>query len=187
MRWLVLLFVMACSPAMDPAALRAQLTPLQIARLQVPMIFVSADQTGVAATLVPVRQIGPVRIWQARDGVQVITRGGLVTGTRGLGHDLMSAEIAGLTAALAGGAPRYARQMSYLKGDLRTTIATYDCRIRRAGTTPRTPVVTIWRETCDGPDRFENTYHRGADGTLWWSRQWISTRFGTLEIETIRP
>ena len=77
--------------------------------------------------------------------------------------------------------------MSYLEGDLRTTIVTYDCTITQMGTTGKAPVVTIWRETCAGPDSFENTYHRGADGTLWWSRQWVSAPFGALEIETIRP
>lgn len=187
MRWVAFLVLMACSPAVNPSGLRAQLTPAQIAQLQVPMIFVSAPDSGVAATLVPVRQAGPMRIWQARDGVQIITRDGLVSGTRGLGHDLMSAELAGLMAALAGGPARYARQTSYLEGDLRTTIVTFDCTTRRAATTGQAPVVTIWRETCVGPDSFENTYHRGADGTLWWSRQWVSAPFGALEIEAIRP
>ena len=187
MRWIAFLVLMACSPAVDPAALRAQLTPEQIARLQVPMLFVSAAQTGVAATLVPVRQVGPVRIWQARDGVQIITRDGFVTGTRGLGHDLMSADLVGLVAALNRGPARYTRQLSFLEGDLRTTVATFDCTITQIGTTGQAPAVTIWRETCNGRDSFENTYHRGADGTLWSSRQWVSAPFGTLEIETIRP
>ena len=187
MRWIAFLILMACSPAVDPAALRAQLMPEQIARLQVPMIFVSAAQTGVAATLVPVRQVGSVRIWQARDGVQIITRDGFVTGTRGLGHDLMSADLGGLPAALAGGPERYARQMSYFEGDLQTVIIRYDCDIRQIGTTDQPTVVTIWHETCNGRDTFDSIYHRGADGTLWWSRQWVSRSFGALEIETIRP
>lgn len=188
MKWLCLLVLFCgCATApVDPAALRARLTPDQVANLTVPMVFISAPAINVAATLVQVRHSGPVRVWQARDGAQVAMRGGLVTATHGLGFDLVAADLSGINAALAGGPARYRRQFSYLDGDLEIVTLVYDCRIRISPDTGALHV-TRFRETCVGADTFENMYHRGADGTLWWSRQRVSARVGSLEIELIKP
>lgn len=191
MRWLCLyLLFCACTAQVDPVALRARLMPDQIAQLQVPMLFISAPRIKVAATLVKVRQRGPMQIWQTRDGAQITTRNGLVTVTHGLGFDLVGADLAGVTAALAGGPAHYTRRFGYLDSDMSTLVLTYRCRME-IGTSllhgPGGQHVTSFVEICDGQNSFQNTYHRGADGTLWWSRQWVSVQTGALEVEVIRP
>ncbi|WP_439156181.1 YjbF family lipoprotein [Yoonia sp.] len=191
MRWLVALFVLAaCAAPVDPAKLRAQLTPDQVQRLGVPLIFISAPRIDVAATLIPVRQNGGVRIWQARDGAQVAMRNGLITATHGMGHDLMAADLNGVASALAGGPSQYVRQFAHLEGDLHISIATYRCRMsdRHTAVQPHQGrPVRVFREDCQGPNNFENIYYIGPGGTVWWSRQWVSARVGALEIETVKP
>ena len=185
MRWLCLVLVLsACGTPPDPAALRARLTPAQIAQLRVPMIFVTAPRTGLAATLIPVRQEGDLRVWQSRDGAQIITRDGQIIGTRGLGFDMMSGEA---PVAMSGTGAAHTRRMTTLSGDLETSLSQFSCRITptgRAAHPPNGQPVTIWVEDCGA---FINTYHRGRHGTLWWSRQWVSPELGALEIEVIRP
>lgn len=191
MRWcLAFLVFAACAAPVDPAELRAQLTPAQITQLRVPMIFISASRINVAATLIPVRETGALRIWQARDGAQVAMRDGLITATHGMGHDLIAADLSGVAAALAGGPARYLRQLSHMQGDLRISVAAYRCRMSGRQTAlqaPRGRPVRVFRENCEGPNRFENIYHIGPGGTVWWSRQWVSTHVGPLEIEMIKP
>lgn len=191
MRWLCLcLLLAACAAPVDPVALRARLTPAQVETLQVPLVFISAPRINVAATLVPVGRNGPVRVWQAGDGAQVAMRGGVVTATHGLGFDLVAADLDGVMAALAGGPAQYRRQFSYLDGDLGIMTLTYTCQLQKGPRTVHGPIeqpATPFHETCVGANTFRNIYHRGADGTLWWSRQWVSAAVGALEIEVIKP
>ncbi len=190
MRWLCLVFMLcSCATAPDPDVMRAMLTPEQVAQLRTPMIFVVAPTRRVAATLVPVGQNGGVRTWQTRDGVQIATQNGLVIASRGLGFDLMSADIGGTSAALRGGPLRYTRLVTYLSGDAQTIVVPQTCVMTAQGR-QRHPAngipVKVFVERCQTRDSFENTYHIGPDGTLWWSRQWVSAGVGALEIERIR-
>lgn len=182
MRWLWFIVTLAaCGTPRDPAALRARLTPAQIAQLRVPMIFVTAPRAGLAATLIPVREEGDTRVWQSRDGAQIITREGLIIGTRGLGFDMMSGD------APVGAGAAHMRRMTRLSGDLDTRLSEFSCRVTptgRAAHPPNGKPITIWTEDCGA---FTNAYHRDRDGTLWWSRQWVSPELGALEIEVIRP
>ncbi|WP_296371950.1 YjbF family lipoprotein [Yoonia sp.] len=163
------------------------MTTDQIARLQVPMLFVSAPQIKTAATLIPVRQNGPVRIWQTRDGAQIATRDGLVVATHGLGFDLAASDLDGIAAAIAGGPGEYKRTLSHIMGDLRTSVQPYRCVLAPDRSKPQNPAITVLREDCRGPDPFRNLYHIDAKGRLFWSQQWVSPKVGHLEIEVIRP
>lgn len=184
--------LIACGPVNDPAALRAQLTPERVAPLQAPMIFAVLPETGVAAALVPAGQNGAVLSWQTRDEVQLSFADGVLVASRGLGHDLMSAEVDGTIAALRGGPDRYARRLGHLDGHWDVVPTRQSCEMTRQGdqvhrSTSGPLAVRVFAETCDGATPIENRYHKGADGRLWWSRQWVSPEVGYVEIELIRP
>ena len=131
--------------------------------------------------------------WATADDVSLAFRGGLVTASRGLGFDLMSADLAGPLAALGGGASQgYARHMTYLDGENRTVFRAFLCDMRPG--VPETIAIlgearaTIRRdETCrSSEETVGNSYWFGADGTVWRSRQWLGPDLGYLGTELLR-
>ena len=137
---------------------------------------------------------GDVITWEAPDEVSISLAGGVLVATRGLGPDLMSAEVAQTRRMLAGApmpARGYPRLHSYLDGENRPQFDSYLCReagrrpetITLRGMTRQTVRVT---ERCTAPDiGFVNEYWIGADGLLWRSRQWIGPRLGYLETSRL--
>ncbi|MFQ1699080.1 YjbF family lipoprotein [Loktanella agnita] len=193
MRYLALLLIMlcACNAGPDPAVLRASLTADSVAQIRVPVIFVQVPDRQLAATLVPSGQNGPVRSWGSRDGVQLSYDLGVLVATRGLGHDLMAADVGGTLAALRGAPMHYARLLSTINGAYQTVIQRHDCVMTREGArlheAPLGPVhVTRYRESCNGARNYENIYHVAADDTVWWSRQWVPNLGSAVETERIK-
>lgn len=154
-----------------------------------PEIAVEIAALGTGAVLRRVGQNGPVSSWRSPDGAGLSYDGGLLTATRGLGDDLMSAELAGSRAMLAGTAPErgYARIHSYVDGENRSYFVTYLCRAagRNADSVTigsETRAATRVDEHCTAPDmEFINSYWVARDGTVLRSRQWVSDRVGHLE------
>lgn len=154
-----------------------------------PEIAVAIPKLGTGATLRLSGRNGTVSSWQSPDGAGLSFDEGLLTATRGLGDDLMSAELAGSRAMLAGHAPArgYPRIHSHIDGEARSYFVTYLCREadRSADsvtigevTRPATRV----NEHCTAPDmEFVNSYWVARDGTVLRSRQWVSDRVGHLE------
>ena len=101
-----------------------------------------------------------------------------MVGTRGLGNDLMTADVAQTRAKLrsGGAATRVHRRMT---GENGVAVATYDCGLSRNGNT-----VT---ESCAGPDgQFQNTYVLDKAGRVAASRQWLSPQSGYVTIQRVR-
>lgn len=127
------------------------------------------------------------------DRRSIVLRGGMLTGTRGLGHDVMSSDVAAVRALVSGrraGAAR--RVMRYLDGEDLTVARVWQCEVRvgdssRATLAQRQADVTEVSETCtgDGPG-FTNTYQVGDKGRILTSRQWHSPPVGYLSIRTLR-
>lgn len=150
--------------------LRAQFggAPLKVATLEKPTL---------SSLLIGVGQNGDVSTFTTPDGVSFAFESGMLVATRGLGADLMTADVGqSLHALSAGGGAGVVRIHRYLDGDEQIMIRSFVCDIRRdAG--------GIWRERCSGPLlEFENTYQIAADGTLVGSRQWISPLRGYLTV-----
>lgn len=189
-RVLTLCMLAACAPAPDPAAMRALLDAEQVARLDVPVVFLTSPQADLATTLIPIALSGPVRTWQSRDDIQVVDRAGILVATRGLGHDLMAADIAGLQAALSGGPAQYARTWVHVDGQLNRVHRSAHCRLTVQGRqTHHAPLqavaVTVLAEVCGAGNPVTNTYHIADDGLMWWSRQWVSDQIGMVVSERI--
>jgi hypothetical protein len=170
-------------PALDRAALEALGEP--VALLEVPAL-------GAAALMRVSARNGPVTTWSTVDARALSLEDGILVATRGLGHDLMSAEPGRARARLArGGADWAPRFYSWLDGEDQPIFATLLCHIeaRRPGRLEilgRARQVTRVTERCTNPDhRVTNTYWLGADGVIWKSHQWASPDLGYVEIERL--
>jgi hypothetical protein len=178
----------APGPDQDVARIRAALTPERIAAIDVPMIMVVAPDVGVAAALLQVGRNGDVVTWQTADGVQISLQRGVVVATRGLGYDVMSADVGSPPHQ---GGP-YQRVWSSLDRDLGLNFHTLNCQRRSLGEHPSDDFAgpaTLTRliETCEGPHGdIRNRFDIGADGFTWGSEQWISPEVGSLQITVIK-
>lgn len=173
--------------------LRSQITPRLLASTTQPLLLVEAEMIQTAATLVQVSNRDGTVDWRTGDNVSLTFRQGVVIGTRGLGDDLMTADVDGTVLMLAGrqAVEDYNRFASRLDGEYQTQFESFLCR--NTGREPvafdsfgRTRQTTRITELCRNPDRsFENTYWVGSDGTMWKSRQWISPNVGYLTTERL--
>ena len=184
-----LLLLAACAaPAPD---LRSSLTREAIDQVGVPLLFV--ETAGGASLLRQDGRNGAIATWRADEGVSLSLDGGVIVATRGLGSDLMSADVAATRAALANG-PRqdYQRFHSYLDGENRQQFRAFRCEMVTA---PDSIVsfglrlaVTRAEETCySTADPIRNIYWLGGDGTPWRTQQWVSPEVGHVVTEFIRP
>ncbi len=123
--------------------------------------------------------------WLSGEGGGFVFDDGLLVGTRGLGDDLMGADVVGAKASLRGGG-NHIRTLDFLNGLSQIERRTYQCSSVQTGRenitiVERTYATTIIEETCRGDnDSFKNTYWRGENGVIWQSRQWISSGIGYL-------
>lgn len=141
--------------------------------------------TGARARLGPVARTGDVTVWQTLDGITLSMRQGLLIGTRGLGDDLMSAEVDGLLALLRGAAGDgpVPHIRSRLDGEDRTEFRSYQCKRRAVSPDAGLRRVEV---LCVSPqDSFTNTYWLNSAGTVIRSRQWISPALNHMESTRI--
>ena len=160
----------------------------------VPYAMVGVEQTGAYASMTIAGANGDDLSWVTGDGVGIVLQAGLVTGTKGFGADLSSADISGLAALIARGAGQITRVHSYIDGEGRGFSISYRCLVSAApdeqitiiGKTYATRVV---KEACvSSSGAFENEYWIGKnDGVMWQSRQWVSTGVGHLLLLTLVP
>ena len=170
------------------------LQPISTERLRVVL-----PKTGAEASLAPVSRRGDVTVWQTLDGITLSFRGGSLIATRGLGDDLMSADVDGRLEMLrdVGAAGYYSHIRSYLDGEDRTVFHSYQCRpatqtqtgteseaeADRNGTSRRLRRI---EELCvSSVDRFTNVYWQDLDGTIIRSRQWVSPMIEYMETTRV--
>lgn len=189
----------AVTPGRKPAA--APATPEQQAEamakraasalrtIQGPVIMANIPVMGGTAILGGIGESNGVRTYATPSEQQMMLRGGVLTGTRGLGRDLMSADTAAagalIRAARAGTAPRVQR---YLDGDWRERPLNLTCEIRPQGAIAAGGISgTRVTETCTGGGaKIENSYVV-AGGQIVASRQWLGPDMGYAEIQVLRP
>ena len=135
---------------------------------------------------------GDVTTWETPDDVTVSFRDGVVVATRGLGQDMMMADMsATLAALLAPPAGLYRRFQGTLDGQSEIEYLAFQCRVT-ARTLETITIIeeqhttTRTTETCVSPGvEVTNIYWRGSDGVMWKSRQWIGDYIGYLETERL--
>lgn len=131
---------------------------------------------------------GDITTWLSRDNVSLTFEDGLLIGTRGMGRDLMSADVAqsaSLIAARKTGP--VTRAHGYLDGEDDIVIHGFDCRIEDRGPrridfngTPRDTL--LMAERCKGAaGNFLNFYWTAAEsGKILQSRQWVGPEIGAI-------
>jgi hypothetical protein len=160
-----------------------------------PLLLARLLEAGTAARMRPSGRNGDVVTWLSPDNISISLAGGVLVATRGLGADLMSAEVGETRRMLAGHEMRaggYPRLHARLDGEHRMQFSSYLCH--EAGRRPET--ITLGDETrqtirvterCTAPDiAFDNSYWLGPDGLMWKSRQWVGAEIGHLQTERLR-
>jgi|AntRauTorcE11898_2_1112593.scaffolds.fasta_scaffold09655_2 hypothetical protein len=154
------------------------------------LLRVSIPEIGAQATLGPVARRDDVTVWQTLDGITLSLREGALIATRGLGDDLMSADVTGRIEMLRGdgGGQFYPHIRSYLDGEDRTVFRSYQCRRAEQDemVDDGDSVLRRIEELCISPsDRFTNVYWLAPGGTMIRSRQWISPEIQYMETSRV--
>ncbi len=183
--------VAGAQPAARPQLTRAMLKGIEGAYLEATL-----EKNGKWAYL-PVEGMRPddgngaVTVWRTVDEVSLITRNGVLVGTRGLGGDILSTEI-DLPAGRAGPPEGGVRVLHVRDSNDATVPVTLACSVRDLGS-ETVEIVELrhatrhLRETCDGGGgRVVNDYWIDPRRPIvWQSRQWAGPHNGYLRLRQI--
>lgn len=188
-----MLKMVGLAPKAAPAPSDAQIAAAAMAEVQGPLRLLRFPLRDVAAAIYFVQGNRGVDTWASADQRGFYFRGGMLVATRGLGGDLMHADVAqslSLVQARRQGAAR--RVMHYLTGDNQPDAQSFECRITR-GAAQHTAYAAMsaqtvqMRESCTGGDRhFENLYWVTAQGRIVRSEQWQGDMAEMIKITDLR-
>ncbi|MEM8848493.1 MAG: YjbF family lipoprotein [Pseudomonadota bacterium] len=171
---------------------RDVLTPELIASSPTSALLAVSQQLDVGYTLIPQAINGNTVQWIDPSGGGLIRRDGLLVGTRGLGFDLFTADLADLSRALRAGGARDARRVErILEGDNQIRAFTYYCDVVPMGPQllniyGRQDTTMLFEERCAGDEAaFTNRYWLRQDGLIVRSVERVSAEYGALELTLI--
>lgn len=160
-------------PAVQPAAGAPQIyVTLLSAAIKFPMALLDRD--------------GANTVWAASDGAQIFLRNGMLVGTRGLGRDLMSAQVPSPSTIAA----KAAHDRSYFDLDGADRMIRYDftCQVENAEPGSEIAGTQHYVEDCTGAfGRIKNHYWIDRSGNVQKSAQWVSETVGYLVIAPNEP
>ncbi len=165
-------------PPLTTAILRARLTPEVRAEIGLPVMIVELPKQKVAAVVIYTTENRGHVTWTAPDGVAIYAKGGVLSGTRGVGFDLMQSHIDGPHAIITGSGNGLAtRVQTYLDGENQQVTIRLECVYARDK--------LFVTESCEGKDlSIENHYWLNKEGDVQSSRQWAGARNGYMLIES---
>ena len=156
-----------------------------------PLMLVSVESRNAHATLSPVGENRGVITWATADGVSLSFDHGILVATRGLGPDLMAANIGKALSALRSANGTTIRIHDYLDGEDQIRQRKYHCSYHSEGR----EALNIYGigiaanhivETCVGPDlNMVNHYWISGHGRIWQSRQWVGAGLGYVFIQQL--
>lgn len=176
------------SPATQAQGL-AQLAASALRSIKGPVILATMEKTASTSVLGMIGENNGVRTYATPTEQQMMLRGGLLAGTRGLGRDLMSSDTDQAAALIRGQrSGQVTRVQRYLDGDWVERPVKLTCEIAPAGTISAQGVSGIqMAETCtSGAAKVQNTYIVSG-GQILGSRQWIGPYQGYVDIQVLRP
>jgi Group 4 capsule polysaccharide lipoprotein gfcB, YjbF len=159
-----------------------------------PAIVVSVENraavTGFLRQTIRTQGNATIETWISPDNVALYLQQGFVVGTRGLGLDMMSADVSQSAAlVLSRRSGQVQRFMSFLDGNDQVAVRSYVCDIESRGARQLdlgTGMVTteLMQERCTNPDQtFQNLYWiEASTGQIAQSRQWAGDFSGPLAI-----
>lgn len=171
---------------------RTGLTREALDTADIRLLYVEVPDIPSKATVQEVARNRKNITWRYVDGASLTFHKGILVSTRGLGDDLMGADIKSINAAVRHGRGANAlRVHDYLNGDEDIERRSFLCNIRTLGAGQVTvldepiPVKQIV-ENCQNPEfQFENRYYFASDGRLVASKQWVSPMVGYMITEEL--
>lgn len=151
-------------------------------------LILRLPQQNMSSLLLEAGNRDGVRRWRTLDNVQIYTKDGQIIGTRGLGHDLMSADIGTAELIAAGRAGQGIRIHRALDGEDRLEIRSYVCDVRTMGQERIQVDEAKWMmtlrvdEICHSPRGGMENRHWVADGRVIRSISTFSDPIGPLEL-----
>jgi hypothetical protein len=153
-----------------------------------PLLRVASTALGQTSLMTVADAKGDVITWKTQDGATFSQRSGVLIQTRGLGADLMSADVPSVGQLRSGGS--YQRIYFFLGPDDQGTRRTYDCTTTVIGPETieimaRSHATIHVTEICERPlSKLENDYWIEG-GTIRQSRQWVSGSVGSVEFQRV--
>lgn len=177
----------------NKAAGPQRVTPQQIqqvaAQSKQPLVLIDFPAKKSNALIIEIGRNGPVQTYATSARQTVSLENGLARGSRGLGGDLMSADLGRLPNLIAqrrGGIVH--RELRFLNGEDVTVRYHFSCKVD-VGPTGGTPRTTAMTEDCtqiNGLTSFINTYEVNGNGRVLKSKQWFGPTLGDAVIQQIR-
>ncbi len=156
-----------------------------------PLLLVNVESRDAHATLSPVGENRGIITWATADGVSLSFDHGILVATRGLGPDLMAANISNVLPALRSGNGTTLRIHDYLDGEDQIRQRKFHCTYHsedRETLNIYDLVIAANHivETCDSQDlNMVNHYWISGHGRIWQSRQWVGTGLGYAFIQQL--
>lgn len=167
----------------------AAIAAVELAKIDKPLILTKTGE--IRTLLIPVSENGGYEQWHAPGKLGFTFKEGVLTATRGLGDDLMDADVEESIARIRSKSTRPATRVHrYLSGVNTIIVRSYVCIVKQEGLENTSVFGKILRlervsETCTNSDTtFENLYWVDPrDGFVWKARQWASLHIGTFTFE----
>lgn len=159
-----------------------------------PLIMTLIESHGGYAILGVSGENGPYRTWLTASLESLTFKSGVLSSSRGLGHDLMSSQADGSIALIkAREAGQSRRDYQFLNGLGQTEWLTLQCEISRSEKTQEVEFgevktdATVMAEVCTRDTfKVENLYWVDSKGRIVKSRQWLSPRVGYVTVQIMR-
>ena len=177
-------------PVAATPAQTANLVARALQSLNEPVMLTIIEDRKATAIMVPYGQNGPVQTWTTQEFQTVSLERGVITATRGLGDDLMSAETTAVANALRSGGGTVNRVWRTLDGTNAVIEKTATCQISSAGAETITLAsgasLQTRRMVEDCGDGIRNAYWLDGSGRVAQSRQWVGSVVGYLTQQVVR-
>lgn len=167
----------------------APVTRADIEKYGIPILRAVIASRGADALVTITDDKGEVVTWSTTDGTSFSLRNGILIQTRGLGPDLMSAQVP-TVAMLSQPGGTHQRLYFFLGQEDQTTRRTYDCTVEVKGRTTieifsRSHAVTHVTETCTRPQGKITNEFWIEGSSVRKSRQWASGLTGYIDFERV--
>jgi hypothetical protein len=167
----------------------APLARADVEKYGIPILRAVIKSRGADALVTITDTKGEVVTWSTTDGTSFTLRNGVLIQTRGLGPDLMSAQVPTI-GQLSQNGGTHQRAYFFLGQEDQTTRRTYDCTVAVVGRetveiVQRSHSVTHVTETCVRPQGNVTNEFWIEGATVRKSRQWASGLTGYIEFERV--
>ncbi len=178
-----------------PKALPAGQFPPRFAALvadtSVPALILTIENRGQTGRLLRESTINGVETWLSSDLTAIMLEGGMLQGTRGLGSELLAADVSEPLALVRSGRTGYSDRLhSNLNGNDQIVTRAYRCLVENEGSSVisleiGTISTRVMTEDCKSLDQsFRNTYWIDTrNGAIVQARQWADDELGYIKTQ----